>query len=102
MERERDVERWLRRQIENRGGMFLKFTSPGNAGVPDRIIILPGGKIHFAELKTERGRLSAVQKWQVRRLRDHDAVVVLISGRAAAENYLAAVDLYLQKGGGDE
>ena len=34
--RERDIESGLRRQVEKMGGKFMKFTSPGNDGVPDR------------------------------------------------------------------
>lgn len=57
------IEAWIRKQIEELGGKFYKWTSPGNDGVPDRIAILPGGKIFFVELKTEKGRLSEIQKW---------------------------------------
>ena len=52
MERERDIEKWLRQKIEQMGGIALKFTSPGNDGVPDRIAVLPGGQVWFIELKT--------------------------------------------------
>lgn len=61
--RENYIEAWIRKQIEELGGKFYKWTSPGNDGVPDRIAILPGGKIYFVELKTENGRLSEIQKW---------------------------------------
>ena len=61
--RENYIEAWLRKQIEELGGKFYKWTSPGNDGVPDRIAILPGGKIYFVALKTEKGRLSEIQKW---------------------------------------
>ena len=61
--RENYIEAWIRKQIEELGGKFYKWTSPGNDGVPDRIAILPGGKIFFVELKTENGRLSEIQKW---------------------------------------
>ena len=68
MERERDLERYLRRKVEVAGGLALKFTSPGNDGVPDRLVILPGGKTIFVELKAPRGRLSSLQRWQQSRL----------------------------------
>ena len=48
---EKHVEAALRRYAKERGVLFLKFTSPGNAGVPDRILIGPTGKIAFLELK---------------------------------------------------
>ena len=61
MERERDIEKRLRCQIERMGGKFMKFVSPGNDGAPDRIAIMPGGRIWFVELKTRKGRLSALE-----------------------------------------
>ena len=51
--RERDIEKWLREKIQQLGGVAMKFTSPGNDGVPDRIAILPGGQVWFKELKKE-------------------------------------------------
>lgn len=49
--REKEVERKLREEVKMKGGLALKFVSPGMSGVPDRIILLPGGKICFVELK---------------------------------------------------
>lgn len=48
---ERDVERSLLRMTRLKGGVALKFVSPGFDGVPDRIVLLPGGRIAFVELK---------------------------------------------------
>ena len=45
------IEKKLVRDVKKLGGQCLKFTSPGNAGVPDRIVMMPHGKIHFVELK---------------------------------------------------
>lgn len=49
--REAAIERKLKKEVEDRGGLFLKWTSPGFTGVPDRIALLPGGKILFVEVK---------------------------------------------------
>ena len=51
--KEKSVERMLKRKIEAAipGAKCLKFISPGNSGMPDRIIMLPGGVIIFAETK---------------------------------------------------
>ena len=53
--KESEIEAWLKSRIEKLGGMFLKFTSPGNDGVPDRIVIMPAGICVFLELKTRKG-----------------------------------------------
>ena len=38
-------------EVKEIGGLALKFVSPGYDGVPDRIVLLPGGKIGFVEVK---------------------------------------------------
>ena len=62
---ERDIERKLREGVREIGGMCLKWVSPGYTGVPDRIILMPGGVIAFAETKApgkkERPRQAFVQ-----------------------------------------
>jgi len=50
--REKDIERMLVDTIKSHGGICWKFTSPGTAGVPDRIILMPHGRIAFVEVKT--------------------------------------------------
>ena len=48
---EKDIESRLRKDVKAAGGLALKFVSPGYAGVPDRIVLMPGGMMCFAELK---------------------------------------------------
>ena len=70
IERERDIERRLREAVEKSGGLCLKWVCPGWSGVPDRIILLPGGRIIFAETKRPRGgEVSRLQEWWLGRLR---------------------------------
>lgn len=58
---EQKIERRLKKEIELIGGKALKFVSPGVSGVPDRIVLLPGGKIIFVELKASGKNLSPIQ-----------------------------------------
>lgn len=61
---EKDIEKKLIRMVESHGGLCLKWVCPGWTGVPDRIILLPGGRVIFAELKRPKGgRLSELQRW---------------------------------------
>lgn len=62
--KEREVEQYLKQKIEDNNGMCLKFTSPGNRGVPDRLCIMHN-RIFFVELKKPTGVLSALQKRQI-------------------------------------
>lgn len=48
---ESKIEKRLKKEIELLGGKAMKFISPGEAGVPDRIVLLPEGHVIFVELK---------------------------------------------------
>lgn len=57
--------------VKKRGGFCPKFISPGMDGVPDRLVLLPKGKIAFIELKAEGKTLRPLQ---VRRKRQLEAL----------------------------
>lgn len=65
---ESNIERQLKKKIELLGGKALKFISPGVSGVPDRIVLLPGGKIIFVELKAPKKKLRELQKYRRKEL----------------------------------
>ena len=58
---ESKIERELRLQVKDIGGKAYKFSSPGNNGVPDRIVIC-NGKCYFVELKKPGEDLTPRQK----------------------------------------
>lgn len=67
---EKEVEQKLRRMVQDRGGLCLKWVCPGWAGVPDRILLLPRGRVIFAELKRPKGGVIAPrQRWWAKKLR---------------------------------
>ena len=68
--REKDVERKLKKRVESMGCKCLKFESPGFTGVPDRLILLPGGRVAFAELKAPGKKERPRQVWVQKELRD--------------------------------
>ena len=49
--RESFIEEKLTKAVRQKGGVCWKFTSPGTAGVPDRIVLMPKGHIAFVEVK---------------------------------------------------
>ena len=77
---EKKIEQLLRDAVRSVGGRAYKFVSPGNDGVPDRIVCLPDGKTIFVELKTAKGRLTKLQNGQIQRLEDMQQDVLVIYG----------------------
>lgn len=78
-ELEKDIERKLVAMVKRHGGLCLKWVCPGWVGVPDRIILLPGGCVMFVELKRPHGgRLSKMQVWWAKKLIELDFVHCVI------------------------
>lgn len=76
---ESDIERKLVDMVKWHDGMCLKWNCPGWAGVPDRIALLPGGRITFVELKRpNHGRIAKRQEWWRDRLHllGFDAIII--------------------------
>ena len=66
--KEINFETKLRRAVAAVGGLALKMPAGLYAGIPDRLLLLPGGRFVFVELKTDRGRVSLIQKVMHNRL----------------------------------
>lgn len=73
--REKNVESKLVKAVKSMGGLAPKFTSPGLDGVPDRLVLLPGGKMAFIELKAPGKNLRPLQ---VRRKRQLESLGFLV------------------------
>ena len=50
--REKDIEKELTARTKAMGGIAPKLTSPGFDGMPDRLVLLPGGRMGFVELQS--------------------------------------------------
>lgn len=66
--REKIVEEHLVKAIRLMDGLAPKFVSPGFDGVPDRLLLLPNGRMAFAELKAPGKQLRPLQKRRKRQL----------------------------------
>ena len=66
--REKIIESKLVKAVKEKGGIAPKFVSPGLDGVPDRLVLLPGGKIAFIELKATGKKLRPLQVRRKRQL----------------------------------
>ena len=58
---EKQIEAYLRNEVKKRGGLALKFVSPGTAGVMDRILLIQGGLAIFVETKSTGKQLRPLQ-----------------------------------------
>ncbi|WP_234985305.1 VRR-NUC domain-containing protein [Anaerovibrio lipolyticus] len=59
---EKDIEQKLKVSLERMGCLVMKFVSPGNSGVPDRLVFIPGGRLLLVELKRPGKKLRPLQK----------------------------------------
>ena len=85
---EREIEEYLRLGVKKLGGIAFKFKSPGNAGVPDRLIVLPENRIYFIELKRSGGEARPLQKMQINRLKDLGCNVSVIDSKEGVDKFL--------------
>ncbi|CNK09761.1 VRR-NUC domain-containing protein [Yersinia aldovae] len=69
--REDSIEDHLVKEVKKAGGIAYKFVSPGRRSVPDRLVLLPGGKVIFVECKAPGEKPTAAQ------LREHDKLHAL-------------------------
>lgn len=86
---ESKIEARLTKGVKDLGGKAFKFVSPGNVGIPDRLVVLPGGHVLFAELKAPLGRLSKMQKYQIAELRRLGAEPWVVCGMDGVAAFLA-------------
>lgn len=65
---EKLLEKKLREEVKKLGGLALKFFSASFTGMPDRIILMPGGKVAFAEIKTTGKKPTKQQELRIKML----------------------------------
>lgn len=85
--RESKLEKFLKDEIEKLEGKAFKFTSPGNAGVPDRIVLLDG-KTYFVELKAPGEKLRALQKYRKRQFKKLGFKIYVIDSMEKVEEFI--------------
>lgn len=66
---EKYIEKQLKIKVKNMGGIAAKFVSPGLDGVPDRLVLLPNGKIAFIELKAPGKKARPLQVRRMKQLK---------------------------------
>jgi hypothetical protein len=91
MMKEKQIENKLKNEIEVLGGLALKFTSPGMAGVPDRLVLFPRGRIYFVELKAPGKKLRPLQIKRKKQLESLGFKVYVIDSYKGIELFLQEV-----------
>jgi len=84
--RESALEKYFRQEVLKCGGWTIKLT--GTAGIPDRLVMMPGGRVTFVELKTDVGRLSKIQKAVHGKLLGLGCEVITLYGKGEVNDWL--------------
>ena len=88
---EKRIERRLVRMTSQMGGMALKFVSPGCDGVPDRLVLLPGCKVGFVELKAPGKKPRPLQVRRINQIRGLGFPVFVVDGMEQIEEVLQKI-----------
>ncbi len=90
---EKDLEQKLKRRCEEMDCLCLKFESPGNTGVPDRLVIGNHGNIYFVELKqSKKARVAAKQRWWSEKLKKRKFKSYFINDVEELEFFVSEVE----------
>ena len=90
--REKVIEHALVMATRSKGGIAPKFTSPGFDGMPDRLVLLPGGRMGFVELKAPGKKPRPLQLARHRLLRRLGFKVYVIDGLEQIDSVLEEID----------
>lgn len=85
------IERELIAGVRRLGGLCVKF-APVTAGVPDRIALLPGGRVYFIELKKPGGKLREIQKVWHEKMAARGTVPIVLGSRQEVFKWLVSVE----------
>ena len=85
---EKEIEEKLVEKVRGLNGLCLKFTSPSLTGVPDRMILLPKGKIGFVEVKRKGQRPKKIQRLRIKQLKELGFLVFVLDDREKIEEIL--------------
>lgn len=93
---EKDIESKVCVHARNKGMLAYKFTSPARAAVPDRLFILPNGKMFFCEFKRQGQKPTPAQEREHQRLREMNVPVFVVDNVDAG---LHMIDMMLESEG---
>ena len=83
--RERDLEKHLVEKVRSLGGRAYKWSSPAHRGVPDRLVILPGGRVLAVEVKRSSGKATRLQQRELAALNGLGVKALVVDSIKAVE-----------------
>jgi hypothetical protein len=86
--RESTIENYLVNEVEKRGGIAVKLATQHQRSLPDRLVLLPEGKMAFAELKAPGKKPTRGQAYYHKKLRDRHYCVVVIDSKEGVDDFL--------------
>lgn len=89
---EKLIEKKLREAVRKMGGKALKFSSPYESGYPDRLILMPGGRVFWVELKTTGKKPTAKQLLRQTELRKLGFVSEVIDSEEGLKKFITDIE----------
>lgn len=93
---EKDIEKAVCAYAKKLGCLVYKFVSPGQRGVPDRMIILPFGTVVFIEFKTPQGKLSPIQEREIAKLREKGIRTHVVNNAETGKRLLDSLTYFVK------
>lgn len=87
---ESNLEDFFRKAVRAAGGRATKITSM-DKGLPDRLVMMPGGRMYLVELKAVGGSLSPIQVVWHERAAEIGTIVATLTGREQVTAWIASL-----------
>lgn len=94
--REKAVEQHLVQRVKAAGGQCYKWASPGIRGVPDRLVVLPFGRVIAVEVKAPGKRPTALQERALAQLQGLGVAATWVDSKEAVDSLLGAIEQAMQ------
>lgn len=88
---ESSIENYLKRKVNNLGGWVVKLNSASMRGLPDRMILMPGGNIYFVELKAPGKKPRPLQNAVIKGLKRLGFIVLVIDTKESAGEFINGI-----------
>lgn len=89
--REKDIENYLVKKVKELGGVAYKFTSPSRRSVPDRLVVCPGNRIAFVEVKRPGNTPTQAQQREMQKLADLGCVVTWVDSYDLVDEFIKVI-----------